>query len=161
MNLKEKLVKLEHTIELHTGLQDFYGGVSQKAIQDAESALGILFPFTYCWFLMTYGVGSFGDTELFGIFKNADGKRHQIDSVPDVVWVTGALQAKYNMPENSFLICGDGMGRYYGVIASKDDRKMDGEVFVLDVDNGGHCEFAGCSLSVFLELAVKEAIEGM
>ena len=91
-SLKEKLMKLEQKIMEYPGLQDFTGGVCQESILMAQKALEVAFPISYRWFLMTFGLGSFGDLEIFGLVEAEKGLQKK-RGAPDLLFMTERLRS--------------------------------------------------------------------
>lgn len=162
MGLKEHLQNLEILVNRHSALCDFEGGISKAHLEMMEKELGFYFPVSYCWFLLTYGVGFFGDTELFGLKETADGEICRGKSIPDVAWTTNFFRQRAGIPENCFVLCGSGDGIYYCVEADKERQQADGRVFAVCLDEGYRQENVGKGdilLSTFLKDCFEQEIE--
>lgn len=162
MRLKECLQNLEILVSRNSVLCDFEGGISQAYLEKRERELGIYFPVSYCWFLLTYGVGFFGDMELFGIKEPADDQMGEGNSIPDVIWTTKHFRQRIGIPENWFVLCGSGDGSYYCVEADKERRNADGRVLSVRLDEGYGQENVGNKeiwLSTFLGDCFVQEIE--
>lgn len=132
VSLKEKLIGIEKKLRKFSGLSDFCGGVSQKNIQKVQKETGIQFPVSYRWFLMTFGMGNFGDFEIFGLAENEKGELSRSNSLPDLRFAVNQLRYQYELPENYFPVCGDGMDGYFCIRADVTTDK-DAEVYFLDI----------------------------
>lgn len=163
MGLKERLQNLEILVNRHSVLCDFEGGISKAHLETREKELGFYFPVSYCWFLLTYGVGFFGDMELFGLKETADGEICRGKSIPDVIWATNYFRQRAGIPQNCFVLCGSGDGIYYCVEANKEGRQADGRVFAVHLDEGYKQEDVSIGetlwLSAFLQDCFGQEIE--
>jgi antitoxin YobK len=69
-------------IDQHEHEADFAGPRPPELIERAEQAVGVRFPPTYRRFLLEYGAGNVGSTEIYGVvdhdFENS--------SAPDAIW---------------------------------------------------------------------------
>ena len=121
-SLKEKLMKLEQKIMEYPGLQDFTGGVCQESILMAQKALEVAFPISYRWFLMTFGMGSFGDLEIFGLVEAEKGLQKYLDDdselaaiCHDIALTTKLSPDSHGLNPVSFAW---GTMEFYGVVSS-------------------------------------------
>lgn len=159
MNIKKRLQYLEKIMDSFCEYKEFTGAVSQKNIKLAEQKLNILFPVSYCWFLMTYGAGFFGEKEIFGILETKEGELQEIEYIPNVIWVTEFFRKIIGLSEEYVAISGDGMGSYYFVKAEKEQRALDGQVLKIGLNiNGTQSTKENCysSLVSFFEDYILE-----
>jgi len=86
--------------------QSFVGPRPESLIQAAERALGLGFPPTYRRFLLEYGAGGFGSSEICGVID--DDFEHS--SVPDAIWYTLIERSEARLPNDLIVIyeVGDG-----------------------------------------------------
>lgn len=86
--------------------QSFVGPRSESLIQAAEKALGLEFPPTYRRFLLEYGAGAFGSSEICGVIGND----FEHSSVPDAIWYTLVERSEAKLPSDLIIIheVGDG-----------------------------------------------------
>jgi len=93
-------------LEQHRDRADFVGPRDPRLIERAESVLDVRFPPTYRRFLLEYGAGSFGGTEIYGVIDDD----FEDASIPDGVW--NALEHRRNetLPVHlfEFHVPGDG-----------------------------------------------------
>lgn len=84
---------------------DFVGPRPAELIARAEQVLGFRFPPTYRRFLLEYGAGSVGGTELYGVIHDD----FENSSIPDGVWNNLELRRE-GQPETlyAFFDVGDG-----------------------------------------------------
>ncbi len=92
----------------------FVGPRSISLIETAERALGLKFPPTYRRFLLEYGAGSFGASEVYGVIDDD----YEESSVPDGIWYTLVERRQVGLP-NDLIVIYD-LGGY-------------GEIFCLDL----------------------------
>ncbi len=97
-------------------LQRFVGPRSEALVQTAEKALGLKFPTPYRRFLLEYGAGSFGSSEIYGVI-NEDFTH---SSVPDAVWCTLNERREGGLPPNLLVIYSDGAGTFFCLDCSGD-----------------------------------------
>jgi len=83
-------------------LNDFIGGRSEKLILKGEQKLNLKFPISYLDFLKTFGAGSFGAEEIFGVIHDD----FENSSVPDAIWYTLSERRESSLP-NSLLVIYD------------------------------------------------------
>lgn len=116
----------------------FTGGVSDKYIIDAESRLGLEFPFDYKYFLRMYGALSFEGECFYGLTKfglDAAG-------VPCVIFATESARKLKNISKKMIYIKASGYGplfslnvseveKYSPVVETSLSYKRDHEVKVL------------------------------
>ncbi len=132
MSLKKKLKRIEKVFLENADLCTYLGPVPQREILKAEIDLGIQFPISYLWFLMTFGHGCFADDEIFGMDSVYD-PDHQF-GIPYVVSTTQILRERCNIPKEYFAISGDGQGYYYLANAGDGDRSEDADLYLLDIN---------------------------
>lgn len=87
----------------------FAGQRSENDIILAEKVLGLKFSGMYKKFLKTYGAGSIGSEEIYGIssldFENS--------TVPNGIWYTLSERKEINLPANLLVIYSTGDGELY------------------------------------------------
>jgi len=132
MSLEKKLRKIEGIIIENADLCTYYGPVPQGEIRKAEKDLGIQFPISYLWFLMTFGHGFFADDEIFGMDSVYE-PDHQV-GIPYVVSSTQMLRDRCNIPQEYFAVSGDGYGYYYLANAGSEGRGQDADLYLLDTN---------------------------
>ena len=113
MGMKE----YEQAIELmktYPSMMDFVGPRSERFIEVAEKALDISLPATYRRFLLEFGAGAFGASEIYGIVS----EDFENSATPDGVWMTLYERRTVSMPKNMVVIYAVG----------------DGELFCLDIE---------------------------
>lgn len=134
MSLKNKLKKIERIIIENADSCTYSGPVSQSEILKAEIDMGIQFPVSYLWFLMTFGHGFFADDEIFGM-DSIYNPGHQF-GIPYVASTTQILRERYSIPREYFAVSGDGQGYYYLASAGSGDRRQDADMYLLDINTG-------------------------
>ena len=128
---------------------DFVGARSPALIQRAELAVGLRFPPTYRRFLIEYGAGNIGGTEIYGVIED----NFESSSVPDAIWLNLT-----DRREGLFVFCALGEGTEFCLDTSR--TAPDGEMAVVAVDPGGEVreEIASDFGSVLLAL-VREGLD--
>ncbi len=126
----ERLRQWEKTGNEHKDRIHCFGSVSKNTVIRAEKDLDLAFPQVYCWFLMTYGHGFFGENEIFGLEEpyNPD----KPIGIPNVVSVTRIFRQTYDIPIKDFVFAGDGESRYY-IAHTYESRKQDAEIYAYDI----------------------------
>ena len=132
MYLERKLKTIERIIINNADLCTYSGPVPQREIIKAEKDLGIQFPVSYLWFLMTFGHGFFADDEIFGMDPVYD--PHCQFGIPYVVSTTQLLRERFKIPLEYFAVSGDGYGYYYLAATSSGERSQDADLYLLDVN---------------------------
>jgi SMI1-KNR4 cell-wall len=113
-------------IDKHGEAADFAGPRPPGLIDRAERAVDVLFPPTYRRFLVEYGAGSIGGTEIYGVI-DAD---FENSSIPDAVWHNLTMRRDgYGEGLFSFHAVGD--GEEYCLDTSR--LRPDGEMPVVGV----------------------------
>lgn len=130
--LKEKLIRIEKQILKFPEFSYFCGGISRKNIEKVQKETGILFPVSYQWFLMTFGMGSFGDFEMFGLAETETGELNSVNSFPDLRVAVKQLRKEYGLSGNYLPVCGDGLDGYFCIRTDMKTEK-DAEVYFLNV----------------------------
>lgn len=87
-------------------LHDFVGGRSQRLILNAERKLNLIFSPFYLDFLQTFGAGSFGAEEIYGIINDD----FENSSVPDAIWYTLTERQESNLPKSLLVLYDSGIG---------------------------------------------------
>lgn len=78
----------------------FVGSRAQELISLAEETLGLKFTGSYLDFLKTFGAGSFGAQEIYGIVD----EDFVSSSVPDAIWFTLTERKEIDLPPNLLII---------------------------------------------------------
>lgn len=110
----------------------FVGPRSENDISLAEKALGITFTGIYREFLKSYGAGSFGAEEIYGIsslnFENS--------TVPNGIWYTLLERKEFNLPHNLLVIYHSGGEEMFCLDFNKIDNSGEPAVvsYAIDVD---------------------------
>lgn len=81
-------------------LADFVGSRPIELISLAEEKLGLKFTGSYLDFLQTFGAGSFGAEEIFGIIHDD----FENSSVPDAIWYTLTERDENEIPEKLLIV---------------------------------------------------------
>lgn len=88
------------------------GPATDQAIQQAEEALGVPMPSQYREFLLRYGSGVLGPTEIYGL----GGPRH---GVPHLLWLVEDLaELGLRRPHQLIPFCAEGDGTYSAILAA-------------------------------------------
>lgn len=148
--VNEAYLKAKALIEKHQDLADFNDGCEEDVISAISDKLGIKFSGSYYNFLIDFGVGSFGGTEIYGLI-NSD---FENSSIPDGAWVTNDYRNSENLDENLFVIGEDGMG---GLICLDLNKVKDGEPLVVTVEEG-ESEYLADSFGAYLLEQVTQEI---
>lgn len=102
----------------------FSGQRSENDIILAEKALGLKFSGIYKEFLKTYGAGSIGAEEIYGIssldFENS--------TVPNGIWYTLSERKEINLPTNLLIIYATGDGELYCLDFNKINEEKEAAV---------------------------------
>jgi len=110
----QSYLKAKRLMENNEGYMHWFGKQEESLINKAEKILNLKFPQDYRMFLSDYGAGSFGSTEIYGVYKEDLEK----PGVPGVVWYTLSDRKEVAMPDYLLMIYEVG----------------DGELFVLNYD---------------------------
>lgn len=157
--LKSKLKRLEKRFTEFPELLGFSGGVSMNNILLAQKEAGLCFPVSYQWFLLTFGMGSFGDFEIFGLSETEDGKLKRESTLPDVMFALKLLRQNKGLPKEYLPFCGDGFGGYYFIRAVPENHE-DSCIYFGDM-KVGQMELVPLSITFadFLSKRVQEIAE--
>ena len=90
----------------HPEMRSFVGPRDESLVRAAEETLGVELPATYRRFLLDYGAGSFGASEIYGVINDD----FENSSVPDAVWRTLVERDEGELPDNLVVIYEDGAG---------------------------------------------------
>jgi hypothetical protein len=101
--------------------QHFSGSKSENLIQKAERKLALTFPPTYRRFVLEYGAGSFGSSEIYGVID----EDFEHASVPDAIWYTLSERDESGLPHNLVVIANDGAGTLF-CLDCKSSSEMEG-----------------------------------
>ena len=118
---KEEIMSIEtyhmavSLINRYPLLGRFVGPRSELLIQAAEKTIGITFPNTYRRFLLEYGAGNFGSSEIYGIID----EDFMNSGIPDSVWYTMKLRSDFSLPNHLFVIHDVGNGEMVGLNFAK------------------------------------------
>src|SRR4051794_16912582 len=93
-------------LEQHRDRADFVGPRDSRLIERAESVLGVRFPPTYRRFVLEFGAGDFGGTEIYGVI----GDEFEDSSIPDGVWNALEHRRKETLPVHLFEFHAPGQG---------------------------------------------------
>jgi antitoxin YobK len=115
-----KVAQASRIITVRPDLASFLGPVSEESIETAEGRLGIRFPSSYRAFLVRFGAGAFGATEIFGVIPSPANV-----GPPDAVWLTMQGRTDWQLPTSMVVVWFDGMGGYGVLDASR--QGPDGE----------------------------------
>ncbi len=87
-------------IAKHPNKGFFAGPRPASLIETAERVLGLKFPPTYRRFLLEYGAGSFGASEVYGVIDDD----YEESSVPDAIWYTLVERREIGLPNDLIAI---------------------------------------------------------
>lgn len=87
-------------IEENRDLNHFVGPRSDALVSKAENALHLRFPPLYRRFLLEYGCGGFGPSEIYGVSRDEFVKA----TVPNGIWLTLQERLKGYLPHHLVLI---------------------------------------------------------
>ena len=110
----QSYLEAKRLMENNEGSMHWFGKQEESLINKAEKILNLKFPQDYRMFLSDYGAGSFGSSEIYGVFQ----EDFENSGVPDAVWYTLVIRKDVKMPNYLLAIYGVG----------------DGELFVLNYD---------------------------
>jgi hypothetical protein len=141
-------------------LQHFVGRRDEALGQKAEEALGLRFPPSYREFVLTFGAGSFGGTEIYGVIR----EEFQNSMVPNGIWLTLKYRGTYGMPKPFIIICDDDLGSYFAIDTRRVDEQGESPVVILPVridETAGEQELEvdAPDFGSFLLKMVREEIE--
>jgi hypothetical protein len=141
-------------------LQHFVGRRDEALGQKAEEALGLRFPPSYREFVLTFGAGSFGGTEIYGVIR----EEFQNSMVPNGVWLTLKDREAYGLPEPFIIIYNDGFGWYFAIDTRQVDDQGESPVVILpdridETAGEQELEVDAPDFGSFLLKMVKEEIE--
>lgn len=112
-------------IRLHSDQTYLVGKRSLELVMLAEKVLGLTFPNFYRQFLLDFGAGSIGGTEIYGVidddFFNS--------SVPDAIWYTLTLRRETKIPHDYVVIAEVGDGRIF-VLDTDATRTTEGQIYL-------------------------------
>jgi hypothetical protein len=106
---------------------DFEGRRSEKLIRAAEKELGLQFPPTYRRFLLEYGVGGFGGSEIYGVIH----ENFRNSGVPVAIWYTLTERKDSKLPGDYVVIYNEGTGTLYCLDTESDGEEAPVVTFVL------------------------------
>lgn len=110
MSLEDYQIAVE-LMERHKSLQQFVGPRPRSLVKLAEEYLGVHFPESYQRFLVDYGAGNFGSSEIYGVIH----ENFETSGVPDVVWYNKGLRNRLGLPKNIIIIYEVGDGELVGL----------------------------------------------
>ena len=96
----EKYQKAISIIKQHQELCGFCGGVSEELVIKAERTLEVSFPNSYRDFLLRFGAGNFGSTDILGVIDDD----FYNSGIPDAVWYTLRLREEITLPRHLIVI---------------------------------------------------------
>jgi hypothetical protein len=149
---KEAYLRAKALIEEHEDLADFNDGCDKELIKSVGDKLGFNFSGSYYDFLIDFGVGGFGGTEIYGIIDFY----FEGSGIPDAAWATYNEREKWNLKKHYFVIGSDGMG---GNICLDFSNMKNGEPVVVIVEGDEH-EVIADSFGEYLLEEVTQEING-
>ena len=125
--------KAKELIEKNRSQCFFAGEKDNLLIEKAEKVLEISFSQQLRDFFKTYGAGSIGSEEIYGIIND----NFTDASVPNGVWFTLTERKEIQMPKNLYVISDTGADEFYCLDFSKSNEYGEPPVviFVPGVDN--------------------------
>ncbi|NRG46589.1 SMI1/KNR4 family protein [Bacillus sp. CRN 9] len=120
----ETYLKAKQIIQTNEDSADFIGGRTNELIKLAEEKIGLKFTGLYLDFLQTFGVGSFGSQEIYGIIND----NFENSSVPDGVWYTLTERKEINLPTNLLVIYDTGSDELFCLDFNQLDEKGEPKV---------------------------------
>lgn len=84
------------------------GPQSQSRVAAAEARLNVRFPASYRQFLLKFGSGIIGSSEIYGITRDLEDS-----GIPSVVWATLRARRDLGLPDAAVLVGYDGGEGYY------------------------------------------------
>ena len=134
--------KLMTEISMSSKPQFWAGGVAEKTVLEAEARLKLSFPADYIEFLKTFGAGSLGSLEIYGLGCPATG-------VPNVEFVIKALdESGTTLPDGLIPVALEDNGGYACLVCKKSSIGPLG--CVVDF-SGESLEVIGSSFTEYLE----------
>lgn len=94
-------------IRQYIWMADFVGPRTSTLIEQAEKTLDLLIPNPYRQFLLDYGAGGFGSSEIYGVIN----ENFVTSGVPDAIWLT-LQQRKLGLPPNYIVVFSTGDGNF-------------------------------------------------
>lgn len=125
----------------------FGNGVSQTAIDNAETTLGFALPQSYKWWLLNYGGGQIQGDIVYGLDEGGMGR-------PDVVELAKMNERDGLYGQERLVFC---MGNAENFVFDTQSLEDDGEYEVLlhDIAGGEEIPYA-TSFTEFLQRRIKE-----
>jgi antitoxin YobK len=96
----------------------FAGEQTTELIEKAEKALNVVFPESYKQFLLQYGAGSFGSSEVYGVIKYD----FVNSSVPDAVWLT-MREREHGLVKDAVVIYSVGDGWQHCLLCNQSNEQ--------------------------------------
>lgn len=93
----------------HPEMAAFVGPRPPRLLEAAESALGLRLPDDYRRFLLAFGAGSFGATEVYGVID----ENFTSSSVPNGIWYTLTERRASDLAPSLVVIGNDGGGNLH------------------------------------------------
>ncbi len=121
-------------------------------VESAERALGCSFPPSYKEFLVEFGSGAVGPTDIYGIVDD----NFVSSAVPNGVWVALLERAEGGLPANLIVVGSNGYGGWYAIDTSQ--RDSGGESPVVEWFRDQIVETIARSFGDFLLEAAQYAI---
>lgn len=142
----------------HPELNLFSGPKEPALLERAEERLGLNFPPIYRRFVLEFGAGGFGGTEIYGV----TGPEFDSSSIPNVVWLTLHRRQVEGLPHHLVPIhdLDDGLVDCLDLNESKE-----GEAPVVTIDSGPDPEGTQAATQAadfgsYLLALVQEQLEG-
>ena len=82
MNISKEMVMELIESHKHESFGSYANGCSHIVIAKAEKRLGLAFPPSYIWWLVNYGGGQVGGTEIYSVYE----KYHDQEEVDDIAY---------------------------------------------------------------------------
>lgn len=128
MGMQEFLAAVE-MMNQYPSLQYFAGQRDEDLILNAEKALGVTFPSSYRAFVLKFGAGNFGATEIYGVIDD----EFQESAIPDGVWLTLRYRREYRLPEPFIIVYNDGFGSDFALDTREVTDNGESPVIILPV----------------------------
>lgn len=126
----QSLLEAFKLIEEKKEISDFEAIDDEGIIMEAEEKLGINFPKTYRLFLMKYGCGGVGSSQIYGIPKQGI----EAWGVPNGIWLTLDERKKWSYPKHLIIVSDTGDGFWYALDSSKPNKDGEYPVVVYNPD---------------------------
>jgi cell wall assembly regulator SMI1 len=142
--------KLQALIEERTAEADRFPPPSEAQIGEAEATLGVKFPRSYRWFLLTYGAMS-GAEDIYGVSHNLPDYLSLVQNV-----LAERTQFEPHIPHSLIPVSPDGSGNHYCIDTA---RMVKGEAPIIFWDHESDntdLETTHATFADFLEEILQE-----